>query len=116
VVDYGTKDQVGSTFLLKIVHFSCGSSVLVIVDGCVAGGITTPVNTLSKTLTVGLTSKSGDNEIIKVFNQENTAEENCELRSSQNEAEFKLSTEEVTGVSLGFKKGSTAEEVLVMPL
>jgi hypothetical protein len=116
VVDYGTKDEVGNTFLLKTVHFSCGSSILVIVQGCVAGAITTPVNTLSKTLTVQLTAKSGDNEIIKVFNTENTAEENCELKASQNEAEFKLSSQEQKQVSLGFKKGSTAEEILVMPL
>jgi hypothetical protein len=87
-----------------------------IVEGCVAGGITTPINALSKTLTVTLTAISGDNEIITVLNQENTAEENCELKGSTNEGEFKLSYYEATGVSLGFKKLSTQEEILVMPL
>jgi hypothetical protein len=118
VVDYkvGTELKVGITFLLKPAHFSCGSSILIIVHGCVAGGINTPVNTLSKTLSFGLTAKSGDNEIIKVLNAENTAEENCELTASQNEGEFKLSSQEQTQTNLGFKKGSTAEEILVMPL
>jgi hypothetical protein len=118
VVDYkvGTELKVGVTFLIKPVHFSCGSAILVIVHGCVAAGINTPSNTLSKTLVFGLTSKSGDNEIIKVLNAENTAEENCELTASQNEGEFKLSSQNQTQTNLGFKKGSTAEEILVMPL
>jgi hypothetical protein len=112
----GTELLTGATFLLKLVHFSCGSSLLVVVRGCVAGAITTPPNTLSKTLTTVLTAKSGDNEIIAVLNEANTAEENCELQASQNEGAFKLASAEIVGTSLGFKKGKTAEEVLVMPL
>jgi hypothetical protein len=103
-------------FLLLPVHFSCGSAILVIVQGCVAGAITTPVNTLSKTLEVFLTAKSGDNEIITVLNAENEKAFACQLLASVNEGAFELSSQSQTQVLLGFKKGSTAEEILVMPL
>jgi hypothetical protein len=117
IVDYkvGTELKVGVTFLIKPVHFSCGATLL-IVHGCVAAGINTPVNTLSKTLVFGLTQKSGDNEIIKVLNAENEKEESCELTASEGGGAFKLSSQEQEQVNLGFKKGSTAEEILVMPL
>jgi hypothetical protein len=119
VLDYNSgskKELVADAFSLATVHFSCGSSILVIIHGSVVGAVTTPVNTLGKTLTVQFSAKSGDNEIIKVLNEENSAEENCELTASQNEGEFKLGDLEATETLLGFKKGATAVEILVMPL
>jgi hypothetical protein len=102
--------------LLLPVHFSCGSAILVIEHGCLAGAINTPLNTTSSSLTIGLTQKSGNNEIITVLNAENTAAFNCEFLASQNEAEFKLSSQERLLTLLGFKLGTKAISVLVMPL
>lgn len=109
-------------FLLNEVHFTCEnavSKVLLLVRGCVAGALT-PENTLTNTLTVTLAKNGGlnDNLIITVLNEANTAEEPCQLLSSENEGAFVLSNEKTTQTLTGFKKdpAGTAVEVLVMRL
>jgi hypothetical protein len=110
----GAELRVAQIALLREVHFTCGT-LLVVVRGCVAGDLT-PKEGLTKILTVTLKKEANDNTIIKVLNEENTAEENCELTSSTDEKPFELSSEETTQELEGFKKGGAATEVLVMPL
>jgi hypothetical protein len=112
----GAELRVAGISLLREVHFSCGT-LLVVVRGCLAGDIT-PKEGLTKTLTATAKKEAGknDNTIIKVLNEENTAEENCELTSSTDESTFELSSLESTGEASGFKKSGAATEVLVMPL
>jgi hypothetical protein len=110
----GAELRVTQIALLREVHFSCGT-LLVVVRGCVAGDLT-PKEGLTKELTVTLKKEGADNTIIKVLNEANTAEENCELSSSTDEKAFELSSEETTQTLTGFKKAGAATEVLVMPL
>lgn len=95
------------------VHFSCGST-LAVVKGCVAGVVSEPYNKKVATQNVTLTKSGNDNEIIKVFNEAGTKEENCELLASQSEGKFELSAEETTQELSGFKQGGKAIEVEVM--
>jgi hypothetical protein len=110
----GTELRVAGISLMREVHFSCGT-LLVVVRGCLAGDIT-PKEGLTKTLTATAKKEGADNTIIKVLNEANTAEENCELASSTDEKAFELSSIESTGEASGFKKAGAATEVLVMPL
>jgi hypothetical protein len=110
----GAELRVAQIWLLKEAHSSCGT-LLVVLRGCVAGDLT-PKEGLSKTLTVTLKKEGADNTIIKVLNEANTAEENCELTSSTDEKAFELSTFETTQALAEFKKAGAATEVLVMPL
>jgi hypothetical protein len=99
--------------LLKEVHLSCGT-LLIILHGCVAGSLSS-IETLTKTLTVTLNVKEKDNEIIKILNDERTAEENCELRTSTNDKEFELAALEQRSTWSKFMKGKEEVTVLVMP-
>jgi hypothetical protein len=110
----GAELRVAQIWLLREVHFSCGA-LLVVWRGCMAGDLT-PKEGLTKALTVTQKKEGADNTIIKVLNEENTAEENCELTSSTDEKAFELSSLETTQELSGFKKGGAATEVLVMPL
>jgi hypothetical protein len=105
--------KIAILYLLKPVHFSCGT-LLVIIRGCVAGALT-PEKMLTKTLTATLSTGNGDNNIIKVLNEGNTAEENCELTISENEGAFSLTALETTQQISEFKI-TGAVEALVMPL
>jgi hypothetical protein len=110
----GAELRVAQIWLLKEAHFSCGS-LLVIWRGCMAGDLA-PKEGLTKALTVTQKKEGADNTIIKVLNEENTAEESCELTSSTDEKAFELSSLETTQELSGFKKFGAATEVLVMPL
>jgi hypothetical protein len=100
-------------YLLKTVHFSCITN-LVVIRGCVAGALA-PENMLTKTLTATLSTGNGDNNIIKVLNEGNTAEEDCELTASENGGAFSLTALETTQELAEFKI-TGALEALVMRL
>jgi hypothetical protein len=103
------------TFLLKpTVQFVCGTTV-VTVEGCVAGGVT-PTNTLTKTLEEVLATANGNNDVVTVLNEENTAQEACQLLSSVGAGATELSAQQTTQLVSGFKQNGAAVEVLVMPL
>jgi hypothetical protein len=88
-----TKD-VGIIFLLTPVHFECEKLVeLVEVRGCVVG-LVRPVNTNTKTVTVGLTQKGGRNEFTQVLNATNSGTEECKLESENSGKAFKQSGQE----------------------
>jgi hypothetical protein len=115
----GSELRVADIFLLKPVHFECpNEKKLFVVQGCVAGDVT-PVNLLTKTVTATLTKQTGnnanDNEIITVLNDENTANELCELKVAGNEGALELSSEQTTQ-EITFTSGGKPAEVLVMPL
>jgi hypothetical protein len=110
----GAELRVAQIWLLKEVHYSCGT-LLVVWHGCMAGDLT-PKEGLTKELKVTLKKEGADNTIIKVLNEENTAEENCEVTSSTDEKPFELFSLETTQELTGFKKAGAATEVLVMPL
>jgi hypothetical protein len=102
-------------FLLNEVHFTCEGK-LILVKGCVAGRVTPEGGGKVKSLTATLEVEKGDNKIVKVLNESNTGEENCELLASQNAKEFTLSAQKQTQTITGFKQNGKAAEVEVMPL
>jgi hypothetical protein len=110
----GTELDVVLINLFKPVHFTCGTT-LIVEFGCVVIRLT-PAGTLAKSLTDTLTKEGSDDTIIKVLNEENTAEENCELLAAENEKSASLTSFASTLTIEGFKKGGVAVEVLVMPL
>jgi hypothetical protein len=101
-------------FLLNQVQFLCGTT-LITVGGCVAGAVT-PESTLTKTLEETLKTANGDNSIVKVLNEENTAEEACQLLSKAGAGATELSAEQTTQLVSTFKQKGEAVEVLVMPV
>jgi hypothetical protein len=101
------------SFLLKEVHFSCGTT-LVVVKGCVLGVVSEPYNTPVKSSTVTLTKSGTDNTTVKVENEAGTGSENCELLAAENEKAFSLSAQETTQTLTGFTKSGTAVEPTVM--
>ena len=108
--------RVALVVLLTPVHFECGSSISIVVSGCVAGALT-PENVQTKTLTGTLVKKGEDNAIITVLNEENTATELCQLHSQTNGGATKLSSEETTETITNFHGGTvTNGEVEVMRL
>jgi hypothetical protein len=112
----GTELRTAIIFLISPeIHFECGE-LLVIVKGCVAAALTPDNNTLVTSLTATLAKTAGDNQIVKVLNEANTAEENCELLSKEGAGVFKLSSEVTTQTLTGFKQSGSAVTVLVMPL
>ena len=110
----GTELKTASIQLIAPVHFSCGT-VSVVVSGCVAGALT-PENTLTKTLSLTLAKTGSDNNIITVLNEENTANELCQLLAKEGTNATKLSAQTGTTTITGFKQSGAAVEVLVMPL
>jgi hypothetical protein len=108
--------KVALIFLVKELKFSC-EATKVAVKGCVAGALS-PENKLASSLTLTLSEgkTAGDESIITVLNEANTATENCELLSSTNGGAFALSAQTQTTTLSGFKKAKAATEVLVMPL
>jgi hypothetical protein len=110
----GTELKTASILLLAPVHFEC-ASILVIVSGCVAGALT-PENKLTKTLTLTLAKTGKDNNIVTVLNEENTANELCQLLSKTGSEATVLSAQTGTITINGFKQGTESPEVLVMPL
>jgi hypothetical protein len=103
------------TFLLNELHFECGT-VLLRVKGCVAADLTPNEEKLTEKLTLTFKVEKGDNVPVKVLNEENTGEENCELLSSIGTGAFKLSTQTQVADLKGFEKNKKAVTVLVMPL
>jgi hypothetical protein len=86
-----TAKDVGILFLIKPVHLECEKTVeLIEVRGCVVG-LVRPINTRTKTVTVGLTQKGGRNEFTQVLNEANSGTEGCKLESEFNGAAFKQS-------------------------
>jgi hypothetical protein len=71
-------------------------------------------NTKLSTMAITLTHVGPDNEIIKVFNEADTKEENCELLASQSEGTFELSAADTKQELSGFKQSGKATEVEVM--
>lgn len=107
--------NVAIVFLLNPVHFSCGTT-LIKVKGCVAGQVAAAeTNKLLKKLEVKLVVKEGDNVPIKIDNDANTAEENCELKAEVNDEAVALSSEEGTE-TLTFKNalGKAKDEGEIM--
>jgi len=110
----GTELKTASIFLLAPVHFSCGET-LVVIAGCVAAALM-PENTLTKTLTGTIAKTGADNNIITVLNEENTANELCQLLAKEGANATKLAHLTVSPTINGFKQGGAAVEVLVMRL
>ena len=108
--------KIANIFLLLPVHFSCATT-LVVVSGCVAGAAT-PENVLTKTLTVSLkaTSNGKDNEVVTVLNEENTANELCQLLAKEGSAATKLSVQVQESTLTGFKQNGSEVTILLMPL
>jgi hypothetical protein len=103
------------TWLLNELHFECGT-VLVRWKGCLAAELTPNEEKLTEKLTLTFKTEKGDNVPVKVLNEEDTGEENCELLSSLGTGAFKLSAvTQVTDLK-GFEKNKKAVTVLVMPL
>jgi hypothetical protein len=87
-------------FLIPQTHFECEKNVvLILVHGCVAGGIT-PVNAKAKTFTVELKQTGGVEVIKEVENEEGTGNEICVLKSEKNgEAEKEAGQEQKDEIS-----------------
>lgn len=102
-------------YLLKEVHFSCGTT-LIKVKGCVAGEYASSLNTPIKTATVHFVVVTGDNVPVTVENAANTGTENCELKAEINDTAPTLSSERVTETLQGFSKGlgGVGNEIEVM--
>jgi hypothetical protein len=102
-------------FLLKpSVQFVCGTTAVTL-TGCMAGGVT-PTNTLTKALEEVLATANGDNDVVTVLNEENTAQEACQLLSKVGAGATELAALQSTQLVSGFKHNGAAVEVLVMPL
>jgi hypothetical protein len=101
-------------FLLNQVQFLCGTT-LVTWAGCVGGSLT-PESTLAKTLEVGLGTANGDNTVVTVSNEENTAQEACQFLEKAGAGATELAALASTQLFSGFKQSGAAVEVLVMPL
>jgi hypothetical protein len=102
-------------FLLTEFHLECGT-LLLRWKGCVAAELTPNEEKLTEKLMLTFKTEKGDNVPVKVLNDENTGEENCELLSSLGTGAFKLSAvTQVTDLK-GFEKNKKAVTVLVMPL
>jgi hypothetical protein len=108
--------HIANIFLLLPVHFSCATT-LAIVSGCVAGAAT-PENTLTKTIIVNLaaTSNGKDNAIVTVLNEENTANELCQLLAKEGSAATKLSVQVQESKLTGFTQNKKEITILLMPL
>jgi hypothetical protein len=103
-------------FLFTEFHFECGE-LLFTVKGCIGGEVTPNEEKLVTTLKIALRSNGkGDNEVVKVLNEESTGEENCEFLAKTAAGAFVLGTLVQTMELEGFKKGGKAVTVLVMPL
>jgi len=120
---YHLKDYVANNTLLTAlvvlltpVHFECGSTISVVVSGCVAGALT-PENVKTKTLTGTLAVSGKDNTIITVLNEENTATELCQLLARKNAEATELSNEKTSETITNFTGTAvTNGEVEVMRL
>jgi hypothetical protein len=116
------KETVGSVvtlvvavaFLLSPVHFSCGTT-LWLLTGCIAGLLQRPAGK-AKELAISIVKSGTDNKIIKILNEANTAEENCEMKVAINEGSLELTAEEIIESLTKFSKGGLATELEVMPL
>jgi hypothetical protein len=108
------ESKIASIFLLLPVHFTC-LTTLVVVSGCVAGAAT-PESTLTKTIAVTLNKVGTDDEIITVLNEENAANELCQLLAKEGSNATKLSVQKQVSELTGFEQGGKAVEVLLMPL
>jgi hypothetical protein len=100
----GTVLATADILLLAPVHFSC-ASILEVLSGCVAGPLT-PEDVKTKTLTLNLEKSGGDNKIITVLNEANTAEEACQLLAKEGSGATKLATLVTKQAITAFKKGS----------
>jgi len=67
-------------------------------------------------LSLTLAKTGSDNNIITVLNEENTANELCQLLAKEGTNATKLSAQTGTTTITGFKQSGAAVEVLVMPL
>jgi len=101
-------------FLLEKVHFLCGS-LLILVEGCVAGKLSPP-NELTTLLETNLEVEGKDNKIITILNEANTAEEACQLLAALNEGNTELSSQKTKQFGSKFIQNSAEVKVLVMPL
>jgi hypothetical protein len=111
----GTNLRTAAVFLIRPVHFSCPGA-LIVIEGCVAGKLT-PESTLTKTLIVTMAKTGGDNDIITVLNEANTAEEACQFLASENGSAFRLGAFTSTPAVGSFEKGTERGiALLVMPL
>jgi hypothetical protein len=110
----GSTLATASILLLAPVHFEC-STISVVVSGCVAGALT-PENVLTKTLTLNLVASGADNAIVTVLNEENTANELCQLLAKEGSGATKLSVQVTRDEISEFKQNGSAVEVIVMPL
>lgn len=110
---------VAIAFLLTPVTITCQpTNIQIALSGCVAGLVLPPYSRKTKELIVDFekTFIRNDEKIIRILNEANTAEENCEMKASVEGGAMELMSLETTQTLTGFSKGGVAVEVEVMPL
>ena len=93
------------------VHFLC-SIALFVVLGCAAGEIT-PLESLVNTVKVELFQKAGENEILSIDNEAETAMEECTLLVKKGTGTEETAGEETHEELTNFKKNGVAVTALI---
>jgi hypothetical protein len=104
----------GLIFLIEQVQFACGSTQLT-VAGCV-GGLISPEAERTSLLEAALATANGDNTVITVLDEENTAQEACQLLAKIAAGVTELAAFQTTQLGSEFKQNGKAVEIEVMPV
>jgi hypothetical protein len=98
---------VSLALLLNAFHFTC-SIVLVIIRGCL-GGLVEPINKSTEVLKLAYKQKGpGEQEPSKIFNEEGSAEESCQMEASINGGSY-VPASEVSSQELATEESISIE-------